>query len=116
MAGDSSSLNAVQIPDGTTLQNLMGELNGSPGPRIVPGRTVPVPDSVSASLQQAIAMPYRNDEWLLDPPDAAGWRAAIAKLAEEATPGIEKVVSKLGVKGKPSVFVLNHGDAPFGSD
>ena len=79
------------------MQKLMGELNGSPGPKVVPGRTIPVPDSVSAALQHAISMPYRNDEWLLDAPDAAGWRAAVAKLAEEATPSIGKIVEKLGV-------------------
>ena len=98
MADTSTPLNAIQLPDGTTMQNLMGQLNDSPGPKIVPGRTVPVPDSVSAELQKAIAMPYRNSEWLLDAPDAAGWRTAIAKFAAESTIGIDKVVDKLGVK------------------
>lgn len=68
--------NIVQIPDGAMLQRLMGQINGNPGPRQVPGRTIPVPNSVSAELQTAIAMPYRNSEWLLNPPDAQGWKDA----------------------------------------
>ena len=50
--------NIVGVPGGAMLQNLMGEINGNPGPRQVPGRTIPVPTSVSAELQTAIAMPY----------------------------------------------------------
>ena len=40
--------NIIGIPDGAMLQNLMGQINGNPGPRQVPGRTIPVPTSVSA--------------------------------------------------------------------
>ena len=40
--------NVLQVPDGAMLQSLMGEINGNPGPRQVPGRTIPVPTSVSA--------------------------------------------------------------------
>ncbi len=90
--------NTVSLPGGATLQQLMGQLNGSAGPRAIPGRSIPVPTSVSAAMQQTIAMPYRNSEWLLDPPDAAGWNAAITALAQESIPQIEKIVEKLGVR------------------
>jgi len=82
----SGTPNTVSLPDGPALQQLMGHLNGSPGPRVVPGRSIPAPTSVSAAMQQTIAMPYRNNEWLLNPPDAAGWNAAIANLAQQSSP------------------------------
>ena len=89
--------NIIGIPDGAMLQNLMGQINGNPGPRQVPGRTIPVPTSVSADLQTAIAMPYRNSEWLLNPPDAQGWKDAVADLADHSTPAIEQIIDKFGV-------------------
>ncbi len=92
-----SDPNAVLLPDGPELQTLMSHLNGSAGPRVVPGRVIPVPGSVSAEFQTAIAMPYRNSEWLLDAPDAAGWRAAVAGLADQSIPQIEKIIDRLGV-------------------
>lgn len=110
--------NIVQIPDGAMLQRLMGQINGNPGPRQVPGRTIPVPNSVSAELQTAIAMPYRNSEWLLNPPDAQGWKDAVAELAHHSAPSIEKTIEKLGVKveattmaGVP-VFIVTPAQAP----
>jgi hypothetical protein len=80
----SGTPNTVSLPDGAALQQLMGQLNGIPGPRVVPGRSIPVPNSVSAAMQQTIAMPYRNNEWQLNPPDAAGWNAAITTLAQQS--------------------------------
>lgn len=114
----SESANAVILPDGPGLQNLMGQLNGATGPRIVPGRSIPVPTSVSDAMQQAIAMPYRNSEWLLDAPDAAGWKTAIATLAAQSTPMIEKIVEQLGVGveattiGGVSAFVVTPAQIP----
>lgn len=90
--------NIIGIPDGAMLQNLMGQINGKPGPRQVPGRTIPVPNSVSTDLQTAIAMPYRNSEWLLNPPDAQGWKDAVADLARQTVPAIEQITDKLGVR------------------
>jgi monoterpene epsilon-lactone hydrolase len=111
-------LTTVTLPAGSDLQNLMGHLNGTAGPRIVPGRNIPVPDSVSAELGQAIAMPYRNSEWLLNPPDAAAWKAAIADLAEQSIPPIEKTIERLGVSveevtlGGVGAFVVTPASVP----
>jgi hypothetical protein len=41
--------------------------NGKPGPRTVPGRAIPVPDTVSPQLRAAIAAPYRVPAWDADP-------------------------------------------------
>lgn len=113
-----NQINTVTLPDGSDLQNLMGHLNGTAGPRIVPGRNIPVPDSVSAELSQAIAMPYRNSEWLLNPPDAAGWKSAIADLAAQSIPAIEEIVERLGVQvdaetiGGVPAFVVTPPNVP----
>jgi hypothetical protein len=37
--------------------------NGKAGPRTVPGRAIPVPDTVSPQLRAAIAAPYRVPAW-----------------------------------------------------
>ena len=100
------------------LQNLMGQVNGSPGPRVVPGRIIPVPTSVSADLQTAIAMPYRNSEWLLNPSDAQGWKDAVAELARHSAPAIEDAIDKLGVGvesttlGGVPVFIVTPAHIP----
>ncbi len=110
--------NIIGIPDGAMLQNLMGQINGNPGPRQVPGRTIPVPTSVSAELQTAIAMPYRNSEWLLNPPDAQSWKDAVADLARHSTPAIEQILEKLGVQvesttlGGVPVFIVTPAHTP----
>lgn len=96
--------NSVPVPDGEALQTLMGDINGSAGDRVVPGRSIPVPSSVSAEMQKAIALPYRNSEWLLNPPDAAGWRTAIADLAAQSIPQVEMVIERLGVQVEPTTL------------
>jgi epsilon-lactone hydrolase len=57
--------------------------NKEAGPRFVPGRGIPVPSTVSPSLQTTIAAPYRIPAWDADPRDAADWNTLISTLAEE---------------------------------
>ena len=45
--------------------------NKQAGPRYVPGRSIPVPNTASPSLQTTIAAPYRVPAWDADPKDAA---------------------------------------------
>ena len=45
--------------------------NKQAGPRYVPGRSIPVPDTVSPSLQTSIAAPYRTPAWDANPKDTA---------------------------------------------
>lgn len=40
-------------------------LNREPGPRYVPGRSIPLPASVSDSFRETIEMPYRASERML---------------------------------------------------
>lgn len=94
MADDRSLLS---LPAGPDLCEAMDLLNREAGARVVPGRTIPLPTTVSDSFRETIAMPYRSSEWRLDPQDAEGWRVAVANLAKESTPFILKIVEKLGV-------------------
>ncbi|MGA1517234.1 MAG: alpha/beta hydrolase fold domain-containing protein, partial [Phycisphaerales bacterium] len=87
----------LTLPVGSELNAAMDLLNREPGPRYVPGRSIPLPASVSDSFRETIAMPYRASEWMLTPADAAGWRDAVATLAKESTPFVLKIVEKLGV-------------------
>lgn len=88
----------VELPAGKALQAAVGSRNEAAGPRYVPGRSIPVPDSVSVSFQETVAMPYRDSEWKLDPPDAEGWRQAVAGLAATTIPAIEQIQKRLGVE------------------
>jgi hypothetical protein len=46
--------------------------NNKAGPRFVPGRSIPVPSTVSTSLQTTIAAPYRVPAWDADPKRCGG--------------------------------------------
>ena len=87
----------LELADTKAVQAAVGGRNTGPGPRYVPGRMIPVPTSVSDSFQRTIAMPYRDSEWKLDPPDAEGWRQAVAGLAAITAPAIEQMRQRLGV-------------------
>jgi len=55
--------------------------NAKPGSRIVPGRAIPVPDTVSLPLQKVIAEPY--PDWNPHPNTAAEWKELVSKAAAE---------------------------------
>lgn len=88
----------IELADIQAAQAAIGGRNTGTGPRYVPGRMIPVPTSVSDSFQRTIAMPYRDSEWKLDPPDAEGWRQAVAGLAAITAPAIEQMRQRLGVQ------------------
>jgi hypothetical protein len=48
--------------------------NKEAGPRFVPGRSIPVPSTVSPSLHTTIAAPCRIPAWDANPKDAAEWK------------------------------------------
>ena len=60
--------------------------NAKAGPRVVPGRAIPVPNTVSPELRASIAAPYRVPNWDADPKSPAEWKALINKLADAAAP------------------------------
>ncbi len=75
-----------------------GAANSQPGPRSLPAHTVPVPQAdVSPAAQALVAAPYRVPAWDANPPDDAGWRTLVAKLADATLPGLAKAREQLGV-------------------
>jgi acetyl esterase/lipase len=89
---------ALPLTELAALREAVGSLNRSPGPRVVPGRSIPVPLSVSDSSQRTIALPYRDAEWKLEPADAADWRKAVANLAATTASVVAQIADRLGVQ------------------
>jgi monoterpene epsilon-lactone hydrolase len=78
--------------------------NAKAGPRVVPGRTIPVPNTVSPELRASIAAPYRVPNWNADPKTAEEWKALINKLADAGAPARREAREKLGVTMEPTVI------------
>jgi acetyl esterase/lipase len=93
-------------------------VNAKPGPRVVPGRAIPVPGTASPQLQVAIAAPYRLPAWDADPRTAAEWKALINELAAAGAPARREAREKLGVTMEPTViggvkaFILTPKEIP----
>ena len=78
--------------------------NGKAGPRTVPGRVIPVPNTVSPELQEAIAAPYRVPNWNANPKSATEWKELINRLADAGAPARREAREKLGVTLEPTVI------------
>jgi monoterpene epsilon-lactone hydrolase len=78
--------------------------NKKAGPRVVPGRSIPVPSTVSPSLQTTIAAPYRTPAWDANPKDTADWKMLISTLGDETAAATRDAQEKLGVSMDPTVI------------
>jgi monoterpene epsilon-lactone hydrolase len=78
--------------------------NKKAGPRVVPGRSIPVPSTVSPSLQTTIAAPYRTPAWDANPKDTADWKMLISTLGDETAAATRDMQEKLGVIMEPTVI------------
>ena len=87
-----------------TMEALQNAANGKAGPRTVPGRSIPVPDTASPALQASIAGPYRVPNWNANPKSAAEWKALIASLADAGAAARQATREKLGVTMEPTVI------------
>jgi monoterpene epsilon-lactone hydrolase len=66
----------------------------TPGPRTMPARTIPVPDTVSPQMQKLIAAPL-SPTWNVIPKTTAEWKAqvdAAAAAAVKALPALRKAL------------------------
>src|SRR6516162_8445672 len=88
----------------TAVESAQNAANAEPGPRTVPGRSIPVPDTVSPQLQSAIAAPYRVPAWNANPRSASEWKELVNKLANAGAPGRAALREKLGVSIQPAVL------------
>jgi monoterpene epsilon-lactone hydrolase len=71
--------------------------NHQMGPRFVPARSIPVPNTVSPLLQSAIAAPYRVPAWNADPVDRAGWNALVNNLGAQTATSTRELEKHLSV-------------------
>jgi epsilon-lactone hydrolase len=86
------------------LQAAQNAANSVPGPRFVPGRSIPVPTTASPEFQQTIAAPYRIPAWDADPKTSAEWKALVDRLADETVVQTRKVRDRLGVTLESTVI------------
>src|SRR5207302_1637431 len=63
--------------DFAAIEAAQNAANAQAGPRTVPERSIPVPDTVSLQLQSAIAAPYRVPAWDANPKSAAEWKELV---------------------------------------
>jgi epsilon-lactone hydrolase len=108
----------AQAPDFATLEATQNAANGKPGPRAVPGRSIPVPSTASPELQAMIAAPYRIPNWDANPKNAAEWKELINRLAAAGAAAQRGIREKLGVSmetstiGGVKVFILSPKEIP----
>jgi acetyl esterase/lipase len=86
------------------LQAAQNAANSVPGPRFVPGRSIPVPSTASPEFQQTIAAPYRIPAWDADLKTSAEWKALVDRLADETVVQTRKVRDRLGVTLESTVI------------
>lgn len=107
----------AQEADFAGLAAEQGEANASVGDRRVPGRSIPVPTTVSAAAQKLIAAPY-SPFWNVAPASDAEWSAMVAAGAEATLPSLADLRSTLNVSiedaemGGVPVYVLRPTSVP----
>ena len=83
----------------TFVTTLMAQ-NPAPGPRNMPARTIPVPDTVSPQMQKLIAAPL-SPTWNVIPKTAEEWKAQVAAGAAATMQALPALREELGVKVEP---------------
>lgn len=97
-AAASPALALEAAPTFDVLEAPQSAANATAGPRSLPPRTITPPQAdISPQAQALVAAPYRTPAWNVNPPDAAGWRTIIAKLAAASLPGLARARDMLGV-------------------
>lgn len=118
-AGVAETLPAATSPvspsaglDFPSLEALQNAVNAAPGPRTVPGRSIPVPTTVSPAFSAVVGGPYRAPAWDADPQTPQAWKDLIGKLAAQGAAKLPGWREKLGVESEQAeiagvkVFIL----------
>ena len=90
--------------DFAALSTVLGQDNAQPGPRTVPGRVIPVPDTTSPQFKAQVAAPYRSPDWNADPKSPEAWHALVAELAAKGAAKLPALREKLGVTSEPTTL------------
>src|SRR3984893_3243453 len=118
MSAAAAQVAAPVDPGFAAMEAQENAANSKEGPRTVPGRVIPVPDTASPQLQAAIAGPYRVPNWNANPKSAAEWKELINRLADAGVPARREAREKLGVTMEPTViggvkaFILTPKEIP----
>jgi epsilon-lactone hydrolase len=105
---------SLSVTDVSAVQSIA---NSKSGPRIVPGRSIPLPTTVSPELQTTIAAPYWPD-WNANPKSAAEWKQMVARDAALAAAAQPAIRERLGVTLEPTTiggvkaFILTPKEIP----
>jgi epsilon-lactone hydrolase len=87
-----------------TIEARQNAANAQAGPRTVPGRNIPVPDTVSPELRADIAAPYRLPNWNANPKSASEWKELVASLAARSAAAQPAIREMLGVTMESAVI------------
>jgi epsilon-lactone hydrolase len=99
---DAQSPSAMQSLDYEALHAAQGSANQRQGPRLVPARVLPVPNTVDEATKALVAAPYWPMLFDLDPPDDKAWRVAVKKSADEVEPKLVEARAILGITIEPT--------------
>ena len=87
------------------LEPALSAANGRPGPRTVPGRSIPVPDAtVSPAFRASVGAPYRSPAWNAHPASKAEWKELVDRLAAAGAATLPALREKLDVTSTPTVI------------
>src|SRR3954470_24322900 len=90
--------------DFATLEAAQNAANAQAGPRAVPARVIPLPQTVSPEMRQIIAGPYRVPNWNAAPKNAEEWKTLINRLADAGAKAQVGIREKLGVSMQSAVI------------
>lgn len=109
---------AGSMSEFVALEASVSAANSKPGPRTVPAKVIPVPDTASEAMQKTIAAPYRAPAWNANPQTPAEWKALVAKLADVVGGAQAGIRERLGVTVQDAViggvraFILEPKEMP----
>ena len=86
-----------------TVTSVAAEKASGPPGRVVPARTLPVPDTVSPEMQAIIARPP-SSHWNQVPKTKEEWKADVQESAQEVVAALPKLRNALGVTVVPTTI------------
>lgn len=91
-------------PSFSRLEAAQGAVNAAPGPRSLPSRVIPVPETVSPAFRSLVGAPYRVPAWNANPDSPAAWKALVDKLAATGAAALPALRDRLDVTSEPTVI------------
>jgi len=99
LAAGAAALQACEVQ---SLQQAAAQ-SVATGPREVPPRLLPVPDTVSPQMQAIIARPV-NPRFNLTPTTTAEWKTIVDEAARTVVAALPRIREALGVAAEPTMI------------